>query len=63
MTTHTELVTNGGGRHDAVTITASWDAARNWMEGAKRMEQGKLFCQVMLGFTLQALHRQSLCYQ
>jgi hypothetical protein len=45
-------------RQSPVHITPTWDAARSWLEGAKRMEQGKLFCQVMFGFTLQALHKE-----
>lgn len=36
-------------------ITGTWDGARKWRDAAVRMEQGKLFCQVMLGFELLAL--------
>lgn len=36
-------------------ITGTWDGARKWRDGAKMMEQGKLFCQVMLGLELITL--------
>lgn len=36
-------------------VSGTWDGARRWRDAAVRMEQGKLFCQVMLGFELLAL--------
>ncbi len=38
-----------------VAITGTWDGARRWRDAAVMMEEGKLFCQVMLGFELIAL--------
>lgn len=38
-----------------VAVTGTWDGARKWRDAAVAMEQGKLFCQVMLGFELLAL--------
>ncbi|HBJ87119.1 MAG TPA: hypothetical protein DDZ88_25320 [Verrucomicrobiales bacterium] len=37
--------------------TGTWQGARTWLTAAQRCEQLKLFCQVMLGFELQLLHR------
>lgn len=40
-----------------VAVSGTWDAARNWLQHAERFEQAKLFCQVMVGFELTALHK------
>ena len=39
-------------------ITGTWNGARQWMSAASLMEQGKLFCQVMVGFELIELHKK-----
>ena len=38
-------------------IKGTWDSAREWNAAAGTFEQCKLYCQVMLGFELLALHK------
>ena len=40
-----------------LTIKGTWDSARQWHGAAGMFEQCKLYCQVMLGFELIALHK------
>lgn len=63
-----DMVRNGGLAQEAnaaaiekvtskmpVAILGTWDGARRWRDAAVAMEEGKLFCQVMMGFELIAL--------
>lgn len=36
-------------------VAGTWDGARLWLERAKAMQEGVLYCQVMVGFELLAL--------
>lgn len=40
-----------------VEVKGTWDSARQWHGAAGMFEQCKLYCQVMLGFELIALHK------
>ena len=44
-----------------MAVAGSWEGARRWRDAARKLEEGKLFAQVMLGFellTLKSLHSQ-----
>ena len=41
----------------AAPQAGTWDSARFWLTTSKSMEQGKVFCQVMIGFDLLALKK------
>ena len=55
-TTNTQLSTLDSQPNFHLT-TGTWDGARHWLTSGQRCEQLKLFCQVMLGFELIALHK------
>lgn len=38
-----------------VTVTGTIEGARRWLDSARRLEEAKIFCQVMLGFELRVL--------
>jgi hypothetical protein len=56
--TSTETAVVPVAKAPVVPVTASWDGARKWRDAAKKLEEGKLFAQVMLGFELIALKAQ-----
>ena len=50
-------ITNPANPAARVTITATWNGVRHWLNAANLFEQGKLFAQVMTGFELLALKK------
>src|SRR4051794_16050321 len=53
---NTQLTTIKG---TSIAVTGDIESARSWLSRASLFEQGKVFCQVMAGFEIAALWKQS----